>query len=125
MAVGLSTGMGYITIAVIVTVIIGLYYLVLGRLKFGVKRAVTKQLRVTIPENLDYEGIFDDLFSEYTKRYELERVRTTILGTLYELTYIVDMKPGVSEKQVIDSIRCRNGNLNIILGKLPDRLEQL
>lgn len=125
MAVGLSTGMGYITIAVIVTVIIGLYYLVLGRLKFGVKRAVTKQLRVTIPENLDYEGIFDDLFSEYTKRYELERVRTTNLGTLYELTYIVDMKPGVSEKQFIDSIRCRNGNLNIILGKLPDRLEQL
>ena len=125
MAVGLSTGMGYITIAVIVTVIIGLYYLVLGRMKFGVKRAVTKQLRVTIPENLDYEGIFDDLFSEYTKRYELERVRTTNLGTLYELTYIVDMKPGVSEKQFIDSIRCRNGNLNIVLCRIPEQSEKL
>lgn len=125
MAVGLATGMGYVTIAVLVTVIIGVYYFLLGRLQFGVKRTITKQLRVTIPENLDYEGVFDDLFAEYTKRYELERVRTTNLGTLYELTYRVEMKQGISEKQFIDSIRCRNGNLNIILGKMPDAIEQL
>lgn len=125
MSIGLACGMGYITVAVIVAVIIGLLYFVLNILQYGVKRAITKQLKITIPENLDYEGVFEDLFDEYTKRYELEKVRTTNLGTLYELTYIVDMKPDVSEKQFIDSIRCRNGNLNIVLGKIPDKAEQL
>lgn len=125
MSIGLACGMGYITIAVIVTVIIGIYYFVLNRFQFGVKRSITKQLKITIPENLNYEGAFEELFAEYTKSYELERVRTTNLGTLYELTYMVDMKPDVSEKQFIDSIRCRNGNLNIALCRVPDKAEQL
>lgn len=125
MSIGLACGMGYVNMAATLAVLIGVYYFVLSRFQYGVKRAVTKQLRITIPENLDYEGVFDDLFKEYTKKYELERVRTTNLGTLYELTYIVDMKPNVSQKQFIDSIRCRNGNLNIVLGKLPDKIEQL
>ncbi len=125
MSIGLACGMGYVTMAVLAAVIIGLFYFVLSILQYGVKRAITKQLKITIPENLDYEGVFEDLFDEYTKRYELEKVRTTNLGTLYELTYIVDMKPDVSEKQFIDSIRCRNGNLNIVLGKIPDKAEQL
>jgi len=125
MAVGLATGMGYVPLAIIVTVIIGVFYFLLNRFQFGARRTISKQLRITIPENLNYEGAFDELFAEYTDGYELDKVRTTNLGTLYELTYIVEMKPDVSEKQFIDSLRCRNGNLNIILCRMPDMPEKL
>ncbi len=125
MSIGLACGMGYITIAVIVTVIIGIYYFLLNRFQFGVKRTITKQLKISVPENLNYEGAFEEVFEEYTKKYELERVRTTNLGTLYELTYLVEVKPEISEKQFIDSLRCRNGNLNIALCRVPDKAEQL
>lgn len=72
--------------------------------------------KITIPENLNYQGAFDDLFEEYTKSVILEKVKTTNLGTLYELTYSVELKEDINEKLFIDSLRCRNGNLNIVLG---------
>lgn len=125
MVVGLATGMGYVGLAVVVTVIIGILYFVLNRLEFGVRRVVPKQLKITIPENLNYEGAFDDLFKEYSDGCELDRVRTTNLGTLYELTYLINMKPGVSEKEFIDSLRSRNGNLNIVLCRMPEQVEKL
>ena len=125
MAVGLSAGMGYVGLAVIVTVIIGLLYFVLNRFEFGVRKSIPKQLRITIPENLNYEGAFDDLFEEYTDGCELDRVKTTNLGTLYEVTYLINMKKDVNEKQFIDSLRCRNGNLNIILCRMPEQSEKL
>ena len=68
---------------------------------------------------------FDDLFGEYATNVELDQIKTTNLGTLYELTYSIDMKKGVDEKAFIDSLRCRNGNLNIILCKMPEKLEKL
>ena len=74
-----------------------------------------KTLKITIPENLNYQGAFDDLFEEFTKTRTLERVRTTNLGSLYELTYLVTMKKDADEKKFIDELRCRNGNLNISL----------
>ncbi len=125
MVVGLATGMGYVGLAVVVTVIIGILYFVLNRFEFGVRRVVPKQLKITIPENLNYEGAFDDLFKEYADGCELDRVKTTNLGTLYELTYLINMKPGVSEKEFIDSLRCRNGNLNIVLCRMPEQIEKL
>lgn len=125
MAVGLAAGMGYVEAAVAVTVVIGLLYFVLNRFQYGVRRNVTKQLKITIPENLNFEGAFDDLFEEYSKGCELEKIKTTNLGTLYELTYSINMKPDVNEKQFIDSIRCRNGNLNIVLCMMPEKAEQL
>jgi hypothetical protein len=125
MVVGLATGMGYVGLAVVVTAIIGILYFVLNRLEFGVRRVVPKQLKITIPENLNYEGAFDDLFKEYSDGCELDRVRTTNLGTLYEITYLINMKPGVSEKEFIDSLRSRNGNLNIVLCRMPEQVEKL
>lgn len=125
MAVGLATGMGYVGLAVVVTVVIGILYFVLNRFGFGVRRVVAKQLKITIPENLNYEGAFDDLFKEYADGCELEKVKTTNLGTLYELTYSIKMKPGINEKQFIDSLRCRNGNLNIVLCRTPEQIEKL
>lgn len=125
MSVGLAAGMGYVGVAVVVTVIIGILYFILNRLQFGVRRAVTKQLKITIPENLNYEGAFDDLFEEYADGCELEKVRTTNLGTLYEVTYSINMKKDANEKQFIDSLRCRNGNLNIVLCRMPEQNEKL
>jgi len=90
-----------------------------------VRRVVAKELKINIPENLEYDGIFEDLFKEYTNKVTLQRVRTTNLGTLYELTYVVEMKKNVNEKQFIDSLRCRNGNLTISLGQLPARVDVL
>lgn len=125
MVVGLATGMGYVQLAVVVTVIIGIMYFVMNRFEFGVRRVVPKQLKITIPENLNYEGAFDDLFNEYSDGCELERVKTTNLGTLYELTYLINMKSDANEKQFIDSLRCRNGNLNIVLCRVPDQIDKL
>lgn len=125
MAVGLALGMGYLQLAIVFTLAVCVLYFVLVRFGYGVSRAIQKELKINIPENLEYDGIFDDLFKEYTNKATLQRVRTTNLGTLYELTYIVDMKKDANEKQFIDSMRCRNGNLTISLGQVPTRQDVL
>lgn len=115
MAVGLATGLGYVKFAAMVTGIIGMVYLILMISGFAVIQAAEKTLKITIPENLNFQGTFDDLFDEFTTKRSLEKVRTTNLGSLYELTYIILMKKDADEKKFIDELRCRNGNLNIIL----------
>ena len=125
MVAGLACGMGYVVLAIVFTVVVGIIYFALNFMQYGVRRSVTKQLKITVPENLNFSGAFDDLFGEYTTNVELEQIKTTNLGTLYELTYNIDMKKDVDEKAFIDSLRCRNGNLNIVLCKLPERLEKL
>lgn len=119
MAVGLATGMGYIGFAIILTAIIGVASLILSVVKIDGKRPEEKRLKVTIPEDLDYTGIFDDLFAEYAYESSLETVRTTNLGSLFELQYKIKLKDSAREKEFLDKIRCRNGNLNIVCGKLP------
>ena len=95
---------------------VGIIYFAFSRLGYALQKTQPKQLKITIPENLNYQGAFDDLFEEYTKSVILEKVKTTNLGTLYELTYSVELKEDINEKLFIDSLRCRNGNLNIVLG---------
>lgn len=116
-AIGLACGMGYIVIAAIFFVVIAGFVLLLGVLKFGELSGAHRHLKITIPENLEYEGLFDDLFDKYTKAHELIRVKTTNMGTLYELTYSIELKKAEVTKSFIDEIRCRNGNLNIICGR--------
>lgn len=125
MSVGLAAGMGYVIFAVILAVVIGILYLGLSLFGYGQKKGNIKELKITIPENLNFQGAFDDLFEEYSNGATLERIKTTNLGTMYELTYSVNMKENVNEKQFMDSIRCRNGNLNIILCKMPENAETL
>lgn len=125
MAVGLALGMGYLQLAIVFTIAVCVIYFALVRFGYGVRRVISKELKINIPENLEYEGIFDDLFKEYTNKVSLQKVKTTNLGTLYELTYIVEMKKDVNEKQFIDSLRCRNGNLTISLGQVPARQDVL
>lgn len=127
MAVGLATGMGYISIAFIFLVMVGLVTMLLNTLKFGEQKIKNsdKELKITIPENLDYTGIFDDLFDKYTSKAELIRVKTTNMGSLYELKYLINIKNVETEKQFIDEIRCRNGNLNIVCGRVPSQRDEL
>lgn len=118
MAVGLATGMGFIVFAAIITVMIGLVFTLLNKLNFGGStKSEKKELRITIPEDLDYTGIFDDLFEEYTSFHDLHRVKTTNMGSMFELFYSIKLKDATKEKAFIDDLRCRNGNLTIILNK--------
>lgn len=119
-AIGLACGMGYVGIAVLFFVIVAAYILVLTALGFGEGAANKRRLKITIPENLDYEGIFDDLFEQYTRSCELIKVKTTNMGTLYELTYEIVLKDNAKTKAFIDDLRCRNGNLTIICGRETD-----
>ena len=121
MAIGLACGLGFVLFAAVVMAIICVILVLLSKTKFGELRGANKQLKIAIPEDLNYEGVFDDIFNQYTDEITLNNVKTTNMGTLYELTYLVGLKKGVSEKEFIDALRCRNGNLNISLGMIPDK----
>ncbi len=119
-AIGLACGMGYVGIGAVFFIVVSAMALLLTRFHFGETGSAKRQLKITIPENLDYDGLFDDIFEEYTNSFELVRVRTTNMGTLYELTYMIELKGSQLNKRFIDDLRCRNGNLNIICGKEID-----
>ncbi len=121
MAIGLATGMGYVALAALFFAIVALFLLLLTFLKFGETASSERLLKITIPENLDYDGLFDDLFDRYTKKAELLRVKTTNMGALYELQYRIHIKDAVVPKGFIDEIRCRNGNLNIVCGRVDQK----
>lgn len=125
MTLGLATGMGYIKFAVVLTLIVCLVLIVLFAFRFGEVKSEKKDLRITIPENLDYTGIFDDLFEQYTSFHDLMSVKTTNLGSMYELQYHIILKDPAKEKEMIDTIRTRNGNLNIVCGKISFSKEEL
>ncbi|MBQ8943824.1 MAG: DUF4956 domain-containing protein [Clostridia bacterium] len=117
MAVGLATGMGYVTLAVVFFAVTAVCMLILGAVKFGEGNSSLRTLKITIPENLDYDGVFDDLFAAYTNSAELEKVKTANMGTLFELQYTISLKGEEVPKEFIDEIRVRNGNLNITCAK--------
>ena len=125
MAVGLASGMGFITLAVLITMTAGIFILILEKLQFGKPVSRERELRITIPEDLNYMGVFDDLFQTYTKFSHLERVKTTNMGTMYELSYRVELRNMAKEKEFIDELRCRNGNLSIIYGLVPREKNEL
>lgn len=125
MTLGLATGMGYIGVAVVTGLAVCLLLVAYSALSFGKKPPVEKELKITIPENLDYTDLFDDLFDEYTSASELVSVRTTDMGSLYNLHYHITLKSADIEKALIDAIRCRNGNLEIVCGKVPQLKETL
>ena len=115
MASGLIAGTGYIVIAAVFTVVMCLAFMILNKLDFGTKRNAGKYktFRIMVPEDLDYTAIFDDVFAEFTSSNELVQVKTTNMGSMFRLTYDVVLKDPSREKEMIDRIRCRNGNLEI------------
>lgn len=123
MGVGLACGMGYLVIAIVFLVIIGLLSIILLNTNFGSPQKTERDLKVLIPENLDYTEIFNDLFEKYTIKNELILAKTTNMGSIYELLYAITLKDASLEKKFIDEIRCRNGNLNIMCGRLKKKEE--
>lgn len=117
MGTGLITGMGYLGFAVVFTLIMCMVFMFYNRIDLGAKKnaANYKTLTVTIPEDLNYTEIFDDVFTEYTKSHELTRVKTTNMGSLFKATYNVVLRDATKEKEMIDKLRCRNGNLEICI----------
>ena len=117
MAIGLATGMGYVALAAIFFLITALFMIFLGAIKFGAGADNERVLSILIPEDLDYNELFDDIFERYTNRCELETVKTTKMGTLYSLNYKINLKDDHSTKAFMDELRCRNGNLEITCGR--------
>ena len=120
-AIGLAAGLGFIGFAGIATAIIGVVFVLLSLTGFGNSHTEEKLLKITIPESLNYKDVFTEIFAANLKSYEVKNVRTTNMGSMYEIQYLVVMKKDADEKDFIDALRCRNGNLNISLGELPDK----
>ena len=119
MGAGLIAGMGYLGFAVLFTVVMCVIFVLYNCLDFGAKKnaATFKTFNITIPEDLDYTGVFDDIFAEYTRSHDLVRVKTTNMGSMFKLTYNVELTDATREKEMIDKLRCRNGNLEIAVSK--------
>ncbi len=115
MGAGLIAGMGYLGFAVLFTVVMCAVFVLYNRLDFGTKKNVEKfkTITITIPEDLNYSHVFDDIFVEFTVSYNLVRVKSTNMGSMFKLTYNVILRDAEYEKEMIDKIRCRNGNLEI------------
>lgn len=127
MGSGLIVGMGYIGYAMLFSFILGMIMLVYQiiickKIKKGTK---SKTLRITIPEDLDYTNIFDDLFERYTTAYDVVSVKTTNMGSLFRLTFNIDLKDLSEEKEFIDQLRCRNGNLEISISRQETNVNEL
>lgn len=127
MATGLIAGMGYLGYAVLFTVILGLVLLVLNVSEVGThkKPCRVKTLKITVPEDLNYGDMFDDLFEKYTSSCEVISVKTTNMGSLFRLTYNITLNNPAEEKAFIDELRCRNGNLEISISRQEVNINEL
>jgi len=118
MSLGLFVGSGFVVLGFAFLVVMATALLLMSVTSFGTPAKEVKELKISIPENLDYDGLLDDLLNKYCKPWHLERVRTTNMGSLYELTFHVTLKKNAPTKEMFDEIRCRNGNLPIALGRV-------
>ena len=116
-AIGLATGMGYVALAAAFFAIMAAFSLALTASGFGARGADERELKIPLPETLDDDGLFDDLFQKYTRSADLERVKTTNMGTLYELAYKIVLRDAGATKAFLDELRVRNGNLTIVCGR--------
>ena len=115
MATGLAAGAGLFGYAVLFAVLLCAVMILLDLTRFGARKAAPRVLKITVPEDLDYEGAFEEILDRFTTGWNLTRVKTADLGSLYELVYAVKMDDATNRKEFLDALRCRNGNLNIAL----------
>ena len=123
MTAGLACAAGYIAIAILFTILVCIIMIVLAHLSFGDDKLM--ELRITVPESLNFHGEFDDIFKEYTKKHRLVKTKTSNMGSLYKLTYTIEMKDKKELKSFIDKLRCRNGNLEISASEYLEGSEAL
>ena len=127
MGAGLIAGMGYLGFAALFTLVMCIVFLLYNHLDFGAKKnaATYKTITIVITEDLDYTGVFDDIFKAYTTSFDLARVKSTNMGSMFKLTYNVVLRDITKEKEMIDKIRCRNGNLEITVSKQETTVTEL
>ena len=120
-AAGLACGVGLYAYGFMFVIILGILLVIVEKGRFFEKKYIQKTLKITIPENLNYEGAFDDILVKYTKKYTLMKIKTTDLGSLFEINYNVTMEAGQNEQEFLNELRVRNGNLNIVLSVSPKK----
>ncbi len=127
MGAGLIAGMGYLGFAFLFAVVLSAVSMLYSRLDFGIrkKKELYKTMHITVPEDLDYTGVFDPLLSEYASSWEIVNVKTTDMGSLFKLTYNLTLRSAGQEKEFIDKLRCRNGNLEISISKQETTIYEL
>lgn len=125
MAVGLAAGMGYIGIAAIFTLVISGLMLILNLTGIGQSNKQERVLKITVPENLDFEGRFDNIFDKYLDKYTIDEVKTSNMGSLYKISYHVVTKANISVKAMMDELRAGNGNLEISLARPVTGMDEL
>ena len=124
-AVGLCTGMGYVVFALALSIILCLVLFVFAKTSILAADSSYRNLRIIIPEDLDYTDVFKDIFQKYTKKADIQSVRTMNLGTMYQITYDVELNDVMKEKEMLDAIRVRNGNLAIVCSNTPNQEVEL
>ena len=123
MTAGLACAAGYVIIALLFTLLVGLVILILSHLDFGQKQVY--ELHITVPETLQYAGAFDDLFAKYTNSHKLIKTRTFNMGSLYKLTFDMELKDPGASQSFLDELRCRNGNLEILISEKMEGADAL
>lgn len=118
-AAGLACGVGLYGYGILFVILLCVVLFIIERIRIFEPKSIRKTLKITIPEDLNYHGAFDEILEKYTKKYSLEKIKTTDLGSLFELVYNISMYPDKNEQEFLDELRCRNGNLNIILSVAP------
>jgi len=124
MAVGVACGLGYVAFAALFIVLLAIFIIILNSVKYGAPKTSSMTLKITVPENLNYQGLFDNVLEENTTSWRLQRVKTVDFGTLFDLVYAIELKNDIDQKKFIDNIRTLNGNLNVtlILYKYDDQI---
>ncbi|MCR4632798.1 MAG: DUF4956 domain-containing protein [Erysipelotrichaceae bacterium] len=125
MTIGIICGTGYVALAGIFTLLLCAVMLALTLTGFGKVSENDRYLKITIPESLNYDEVFTDVLDRYTNSYELESIKTLTLGSLFRVEYSIDMKDGSKVKAMIDELRTRNGNLEIMCGRPATNREEL
>lgn len=125
MTSGIATGVGYAVYAIVFTIVLCVVMILAEKLIPENTNVKTRRLKIQLPENMDYEGVFDDILKEYTKKFNQEYVKTVNMGTMYEVVYSLTLEDNAKEKEMLDKIRCRNGNLTVSCGALPYNNEEI
>lgn len=112
---GLAAGMGFVLAAVILSVVVCVVYVVLNLIGFATPRTPKMMLKITIPESLNYVGVFDEVFAKYLSAWRLEKVKSSNFGTMFDISFVVTFKKETNQKEFLDDLRTLNGNLNIML----------
>ena len=125
MTIGIAVGMGYLIFASVFTIIMSVVMLLLETVNFGQMKHSMRQVTVVIPESLDYETVFDDIFQKATNYVELANVKMSDMGSLFKIKYIVQLNGTMTEKELVDALRTRNGNLEIAISRYVTKENEL